>query len=95
MEKKYSCTVEGCNTRFENVYKQQYHVATVHDKVKPFECATCTAVFSKKAGLLGHFKIPNYHDHQPKLTGGKILAIFDAEQYPVLMKNKAEETETE
>ena len=43
-----------CNREFQDLHKVRNHIATVHEKVKPFECTKCDRLFSCRATITKH-----------------------------------------
>ena len=53
-------TCHICNKEFQDLHKVKNHIATVHEKVKPFECVKCERLFSCRATITKHNLI--HHD---------------------------------
>ena len=63
-------TCHICNKVFQDLHKVKNHIATVHDKVKPFKCLQCDRLFSCRAtitkhNLLHHEGSEEYMEYQP------------------------------
>lgn len=53
-------TCHICNKTFQDVFKVKQHIATVHERRKPFECTMCDKKFACRASTTKHNLI--YHD---------------------------------
>ena len=66
-----------CNAVFKskNARNAKRHFQTVHEKLKPFECAVCKKCFSSKQVLMRHYANIHYVEKQPSeiqpVYGGK------------------------
>ena len=72
----FECTI--CNTVFKNKNASTNatrHFQTVHEKLKPFECAVCKRCFSSKQMLMRHYAKVHNEEKQPSeiqpVHGGK------------------------
>ena len=51
----FECTT--CSAVFKSFYNATRHFETVHEKIKPYECAICQSCFSTKQVLMRHAKV--------------------------------------
>ena len=83
----FTCIVEtiygSCNKIIKHYRHATRHVQTVHEKLKPFECAVCKRGFSRKQELMRHYE--NIHDKEKQ--------SFEIE--PVHEEKQLEEIETD
>ena len=55
----------SCNKIIKNYRHATRHVQTVHEKLKPFECAVCKRCFSAKQVLMRHYEKIHVKEKQP------------------------------